>query len=496
MGFTEARDSITVRELRAHLFLLSSAQRQAHSPASGSGEIQAEYIASSFIGLGLRPVGDSYFQNVPLVGVTLDPTTVALAAEVGDRRIAAAIPSDAVLSGGSASPAVHVTGDLVFVGYGIDSERWSWDDFKDRDLRGKVLLFLVGDPPASPDEPELFNGRATTRYGRWRYKLEEAARRGATGALLIHRPEFSGYEWSVVREGWGGEQLLLEEGEDEPALLLQGWVTSDFARRALEAAHLDLDELTVRAARRDFRPLDTGITIRSRMNSRSRAVEARTVMGVMPGATDEVVILTARYGPPEAGEGQAAIGASILLEIADAFSRLDRPRRGLLFIATPGEPQGLLASRHYLRKPAFPLGRTIAAIQLDGAEVGAPGDVTAARSEATLLVDILGARAAELGVPIRPAPRALPFLGTDPFLFAGAGIPPLHLSMGGEFGVKTADSSLRGEEPDESLLGAVQQARLVFSIAYDIAHAEQRLTWRGGSASGGTPSERAGGSRR
>lgn len=468
VGFAEARDSITVRELRAHLFLLASDQVQGRRAEVGSG-IQAEYVASSFIGMGLLPVGDTYFHDVPLTGITVDPTTALLAAEIGSDRLTAQLPSDAVVAAGMASTRVQVSGEVVFVGYGIDADGWSWDDYKERDLEGKILLFLVGEPPAPPDEPDLFEARAMTYYGHWSYKLEEARRRGASGALLIHRPESSDHGWDVVASSWARERFMLEDetGQRPP---LQGWVTADFARRALTAARLDLDELVVRAARRDFTPVATGIKVWSRVNSRSRTVRPQNVVGFIPGRTDEVVMLTARYGTSPDGSAGGAVGMSMLLEIAQAFAQLESSKRGVLFMATPGEGAGLLASREYLRNPLFALPRTVAAIHLDGVGPGsAPRTLAAPGWAYTSLGDILAVRAEESGLTLVPAGNGS-FTNVAHYAFGRAGIPALHLGTGGAL--------LRGELSDAGLEAAANQARMVFGVVYDVANANGIPVWR------------------
>lgn len=468
VGFAEARDSITAREIRAHLFLLASDQIQGPRAETGSG-IQAEYVASSFIGMGLLPVGDTYFHDVPLTGVTVDPITAVLAAEVGGDRLTARVPSDAVVAAGMASSRVQVSGEVVFVGYGIDADGWKWDDYKERDLEGKILLFLVGEPPAPPDEPDLFEARAMTYYGHWSYKLEEARRRGASGALLIHRPESSADEWDAVASSWALEQFVLEDdtGQRPP---LQGWVTADFARRALTAARLDLDELVVRAARRDFSPVATGIKVWSRVNSRSRTVRPQNVVGFIPGRTDEVVILTARYGVSAGGSAPGAVGMSMLLEIAQAFSQMEPSERGILFMAMPGEGTGLLASREYLRNPLFALPRTAAAIHLDGAGPGSePGTLSAPGSAYTSLGDVLKSRAEEAELTVVPAGSGS-YANVAHHAFGRAGIPTLHLGTGG--------SHPRDELSDADLEAAADQARMVFGVVYDVANAEGVPVWR------------------
>lgn len=516
--FEEARRSITAAELRAHLYFLSADQLQGRAPGTRGGELAAEFIASQFLRLGLEPVEGGYFQTVPLTGVTVDPTTVALAFDSESERLPAHYPGDAVVWPAGTNPNVQVSGEVVFVGYGANAPQWEWDDFKERDLSGKVLVFLVGDPPAPPDEPDLFEGRTMTYYGRWTYKLEEARRQGATAALIVHSDDAAGYEWNVVETSFTGEQLVLPDSGQGAPLLMSGWLTRDFARRVFATAGLDLDELYVQATRRDFRPVATGVTVRARISSGRRAVRTRNVVGYLPGSHpergDEVVILTSHYdhlgtGRSEDGDSiyngayDNASGVSLLLEVADAFARLEpRPDRGILFVATAAEEAGLLGSRHYVANPLFPLENTVAALNVDGANLwGETEDVIALGAERSTLGDLVGARAEEAGLIVMPdpAPESGSFFRSDHFPFALAGIPVLNVQHGIRFRGRPpgwgqrvmADYDARHYhrpsdeyDPEADLAGAVQQARLLFGIAYDIAMWDRRPAWHEGEEIG------------
>ena len=522
IGFQEARDGITADEIRAHLYFLSQDELGGRAPGTRGAELAAGYIKTQFLRMGLRPVDGSFFQNVPLVGTTIDPTTASLAFEVEGGRVAARYPEDAVFWPGLTEPSVQLEGELVFVGYGIEAPEWEWDDFDGRNLDGKVLVFLVGDPPAPPDEPDLFDGRAMTYYGRWSYKFEEARRRGAAGALIIHTDEAAGYGWGVVRSSWTGETYTLA-GDRRGPPVLKGWLTRDLAARVFSEADVDLAELYVRAARRDFTPVATGITVRGRLSGRSREIDARNVVGYAPGAGpagDEVVVFTAHYdhlgiGPPVDGDSiyngayDNASGVALLLEVAEAFAALDSlPRRTALFVATTAEEAGLLGARHYVRAPVFPIERTVAAFNIDGANLwGETDDVVALGAERSTLGALLRPRAMEMGLAIRPDPEPEKgaFFRSDHFAFALAGVPVLYLRHGLDYRGRPAgwgDRMMRrwaaesyhqpSDEygPGIDLSGAVQQGRLVFSVGYDAATAETRPEWyddAGARTAGGPP---------
>ncbi|MFP4623804.1 MAG: M28 family peptidase [Gemmatimonadota bacterium] len=502
LGLQAAGDGITADGIRAHLSFLASDRLQGRAPGSPGAVLAAEYIAARLGEAGLEPVGGAYYQDVPVTGMTTDPGTATLAFDGGDTRLAARYPEDAVIWAGAPDQELAVTGELVFVGYGIRAPEWRWDDFKGKDLTGKVLLFLVGDPPAPPEEEGLFDGPATTYYGRWSYKLEEARRRGAAGVLIIHRAGPAGYGWSVVESSWTGERLALSPDDGRP-LPLRGWLRHRFADRLLARAGLDLDELAVSAARRDFRPVPTGLLVRARLDGASRAVSARNVVAYLPGRSDEVVVLNAHYdhlgvGPPVRGDSiyngayDNASGVGLLLEVAGALARAGPGERGILVLATTGEEAGLLGTRHYVRHPLIPLERTVAVVNIDGANLwGETDDVIAPGADRSTLGELLGWRAEEMGMDVRtdPAPERGAFCRSDHFPFARAGVPALQVQHGLRYRGRPAGWGDRmiarwmrdhyHQPSDElpanlDLSGAVQQARLIFRLTLDIANAAAR----------------------
>ncbi|HMG18782.1 MAG TPA: hypothetical protein VK573_08660, partial [Gemmatimonadales bacterium] len=231
----------------AHLRFLASDLLEGRAPATRGGRLAAEYIAAQFQALGLQPAGanGTYFQPVALVGMTPQPTL-----SWGQESL---VYRDAFVAWAERPEAeIAAAGDVVFVGYGIRAPEWQWDDYKGMDLRGKILLMLVNDPGLV--DSTVFLGKILTYYGRWTYKLEEAARQGAAGAILIHTAESATYPWEVVRGSWSVEQFKLDQPHS-PSIGFAGWVTEGSARTALTKAGLNLDSLSRAAARRDFRPV-------------------------------------------------------------------------------------------------------------------------------------------------------------------------------------------------------------------------------------------------
>ncbi len=499
--------SITERALRAHLAFLSSNELAGRAPGSWGGQVAARYIASGFMRAGLQALDSTYFQTVPLEGVRDDPASFGLAFETHDRRVEARYLQDAVVWTGNGERQIQLASELVFVGYGIRAPEYDWDDYKGRDVKGRIVLILVGDPPTPPDRPDLFRGSALTYYGRWTYKLEEAARQGAAGALLIHTELGAGYGWDVVQSSWSGEHFFLQR-TNAPRLALEGWISYGFAQRILDAAGLSLDELYVRAARRDFRPTTTGLTVRARLASHVRRLQAANVIGRLPGYgvhAGETVVVTAHYdhlgvGLPVDGDSiyngayDNASGVSVLLTLAHALARSDpKPDRSILFVATTGEEASLLGARYYVRHPAVPLDSTVADINIDGASLwGTTRDMIALGAERSTLGAVVRNRGAEQGIQVIPDPTTDKgyFFRSDMFPFAVAGVPAIQIEHGAAFpkGSAAADSMASfarhhyhkpSDEyrPGLSLAGAAQLARFLFLTTLDVANAPQSPRW-------------------
>ncbi len=446
-----------------------------------------------------------------MVGSTPRPDGTTLTLQAGGQTFTPSYLDDFVAwSGDAEADDARAQGELVFVGYGIDAPENDWDDFGDTDVRGKVLLGLVNDPPAPAEEPDLFGGRAMTYYGRWTYKYEEAARKGAAGAILIHVTDMAGYGWNVVSGSWSGEQFSLPADPGAPApAAVQGWITSDLAREVLSAAGLDLDELMSRAASRDFTPVATGIQVDARVLSDVREVETQNVVGLLPGSerADEIITATAHYdhlgtGQPVNGDTiyngayDNASGAALLIELAHTFANLSPPpERSILFISTAAEEQGLLGATWYVQSPLFPLAQTVAEFNVDGANVwGATDDVTAMGEARNELGPYVRRRADELGMRIVPdaEPEKGYYFRSDHFPFAKAGVPALYIEHGHDYRGRPegwgdsiqadytahAYHSPQDEWSDDFVFeGAVQQGDLMFRTMLDVANDTAWPNW-------------------
>jgi Zn-dependent M28 family amino/carboxypeptidase len=516
-GGEEVLPEISGDLIQQHMQTLSNDQFQGRSPGTRGGDDAVEYLEQSFAALGLEPVDGSYRQDFPMIGSTPDSSGISLLFNTGDPRggpFEAEYLDDFVIwSGNAESGSVAGKGELVFVGYGIDAPENDWDDYG-LDVSGKVVMILVNDPPAPPTEPGLFGGPAMTYYGRWTYKYEEAARQGALGAFVIHTTEEAGYGWNVVRGGWSGEQFALPADPNGPApAAFEGWLTFSAAYDILESAGYDLDEMIDQAKDRSFRPIATGIDVEASVRSAVRRVETSNVVGLLRGSErpDEIVTVTSHYdhlGVGESVDGDSiyngaydnASGTGMLLALAEAFTRVDKPiDRSILFIATAAEEQGLLGGAWYTQAPLFPLSQTVAEINVDGANLwGETDDVIVQGEERSELGAFARARAAEMGLTLRPdaEPEKGFFFRSDHFPFARAGVPSLYIEHGRDFIGKPdgwgdqvmADfTANRYHGPKDEYLddfvfdGAVQQATLVFRITLDIARDESWPNWNGDS---------------
>jgi len=456
----DAGSPISEEFLRAHIKFLSDDQLEGRGTGAPGGELAAKYIAAQLEALGLRGAGPggSFFQPVSLVGVKADPASV-LTVSAGDRKESFKFADEFVAFTGAQTAEVSVSAELVFVGYGVEAPEQRWNDYKGdaSDYRGKILVMLVNDPPAPAAESSLFGGRALTYYGRWTYKFEEAARRGAAGAILLHTDESAGYPWSVVRtsnSAWRFD-LARDENSSKPFLKLRSWVTNDAAQRMMRLAGQDLDDLRKRAASRDFQPVKLGLTASIDLKSELKRVSAPNVVGVLPGRDaklrDEYVIYSAHWdhlgiGEPNKqgdriynGAVDNASGVAAVLGVAQALSKLpdgEKPRRSALFLFPTAEEQGLYGAEWYATHPLVPLNKTAAVVNLDSMNIlGRTSDFVPLGAERSSLRAVVEAVARERSLTVAPDPRPEQgsFYRSDHFPFAKVGVPSISLKEGKEF---------------------------------------------------------------
>ncbi len=507
-----ALETINPDRIRWHVRYLSHDLLEGRGTGQRGGDLAAEYIATQFAEYGLKPAGDhgTYMQKVPLVGITTLPeTSFSLVPSRGEAMNLKPL-DEYVAYDQTQQPQSEVAAEIVFVGYGIEAPEYGWDDYKGIDVKGKVLLMLVNEPPS--DDPKCFKGKALTYYGRWTYKYEEAARKGAVGVLLVHQTQMASYPWDVVRNSNSGEKSALKvEG---PALKVASWIHFDVANRLASASGMSLAKMMQQAQAKDFRPVSLGAQLQAHMVSKLRNFESNNVLAVLPGAdrkvADEAVMYTAHYDhfgirsdmPGDNifnGADDNATGCGILLEVARAFGgSAARPRRSILFAAVTAEEQGLLGSEYLGKHPPFAAGKITLDLNYDDVKpLGAPEEVEVSGAERTTFYPNVEATAKEFRLAIRPdaRPEAGHFYRSDHFSLARVGIPSFSINEGMKFKGHHESWGLEQEReyvekhyhqpsdeyhPEMDFVGDSAMARFGFALGFEAAGLPKLIGWQKG----------------
>ena len=508
-----AFQKIDAERIRAHVRFLSHDLLEGRGTGQRGGDIAAEYIATQFALDGLKPAGDNgtYMQKVPMVGTTLSPeTTFSLVPAKGSPRDLKFL-SEYTAYDETQQAESNVNADIVYVGYGIQAPEYQWDDYKGVDVRGKVLLMLVNEPPS--DDPKFFKGKALTYYGRWVYKYEQAARKGAVGAILIHKTDMASYPWDVVRNSDSGEKSYLKL-DGSPKLQVASWIHLDAARALAVLAGLDLDKMMADARSRDFRPVPLPVKLQAHMMSRVRPFESNNVIAMLPGSDaklkTEAVLYTAHYDHlgirPEMpgdniynGADDNASGCGILLEMAHAYgTAAQKPRRSILFVSVTAEEQGLLGSEYLGKHPPVPAGKIALDLNYDDIPpLGSPEEVEISGSERTTFYPTVQALAQEFRLAIRPDshPEAGYYYRSDHFSLARVGIPSFSISEGLKYkghdmmwGLEQANEYTEKHyhqpsdeyHPDMDFTGDAVMARFGFALGWEAASQPKVVGWEKG----------------
>jgi len=499
--------------IRAHLKFLASDLLEGRGTGQRGGEIAAAYIATQFDLMGLKPGGadGTYFQKVPLVGITTEPaSTLKITSPRGS--VPLKYLDDYVAWSRTEEKVTDQKSDLVFVGYGVVAPEYGWDDYKGMDLSGKTLLMLVNDPPSQ--DPKFFGGPGLTYYGRWTYKFEMGLKKGASGVVLIHTTPSAGYGWNVVENSWSKEQPFVGRTPGEGALKIESWITEAKGRELFQLAGKDLEEARRAAARPDFRPIPMGVTIASHIVSRIRPIETANVLGLIEGSDpvkkSEAVVYSAHYdhlgvGKPEKGDAiyNGAVdngsGVATLLEVARAYAEADRrPPRSILFMAAAAEEGGLRGSQFYATHPTFPPGKIAADLNIDGIQVvGKALDYTFLGSDKTTLGPVIAWAEKEFNfknVP-DPEPGQGSYYRSDHFNFAKVGVPAVSIDQGNAFEGKDPEWGKRQWEdynenryhrpsdeydPNWDFSGLVKLGRIAGAIGWILATEDGLPSWQPG----------------
>ena len=448
----KAMNAIDPEKIRATVKYLSDDALQGRGTGQKGGDMAADWIAAQFRSYGLLPAGDAgtYFQDVHFYGVTTDAkqTQFAFVPKSG-AEIALKFADDYVATDQTHSPKSEIDAPIVWVGYGINAPEYNWDDYKGADVKGKVLLMLVNEPTS--DDPSFFKGRALTYYGRWTYKYEEAARRGAIGVILVHKTEMASYGWEVVRNSWGGESSLLESDKD-PRLKSAGWIQLEVARKLAQAAGMDLNKMLQDANSRSFKPQDLPVRVKETIVSRVRSFASRNVLGKMKGSDpnlgQQAILYSAHYDhlgihADEPGDNiyngadDNATGCGILLELARAFTTMEeKPRRTVVFAAVTAEEQGLLGSKYLGQHPPVPAKNISLNLNYDDIQpLGEPQQLVVSGAERTSVYPLVQKVAKDFGLAIQPDnhPEAGHYYRSDHFSLARVGVPAFSVNEGALF---------------------------------------------------------------
>ena len=498
--------------IEAQVRFLSHDLLEGRGTGQRGGDLAAEYIATQFALYGLKPAGDNgtYMQKVPLVGITPGADTAfALAPENGAPMELKSL-DDYVAYDETQQPESTIDAQIVYVGYGIEAPEYNWDDYKGMDVKGKVLLMLVNQPT---DDPKLFHGKALTYYGRWTYKYEEAARKGAIGAILIHKTDMASYGWEVVRNSNSGEKSFLKV-EGTPQLKAASWISLDVAKKLASTAGMNLDKMMADARSRDFHPVALPVRLKAHMTSKIRPFVSNNVIAVLPGSDarlkNEAVIYTAHYDhfgirPDMKGDNifngamDNGTGCGILLELARTFAEAKQhTRRSILFASVTAEEQGLLGSQYLGEHPPIPAGRISLDLNFDNVlPLGSPEEVQVSGAERTNFYPVVQATAKEFRFSIRPDPRpeAGYYYRSDHFSLAHVGVPGFSVDQGVKFkghdaawGLAQRDEyrDKRYHKPSDEYRPGMDWtsdssiARFGFALGWEAANQTARVGWKKG----------------
>ena len=509
-----AANAITEDVIRGHVRFLGSDLLEGRAPASRGDVLAQQYIQAQMEGLGLEPgaPGGGWIQKVPLVGIT-GKIPEKITVERAGRTIDFKTMDDYVAFSGTQKAESKIDkAEIVFVGYGIVAPEFQWDDYKDVDVKGKILLMMNNDPE---DDPNLFAGKTRLWYGRWDYKYMIAARKGAVGAFIIHTQPSAGYPWQVVRTSWSGEHFELPYA-GEPRVEIKGWFTEDASKKIASLGGQDLDRLRQAAQKRDFRPVPLGVDISMRIENSVQSKDSANVVGKLPGSdpklATEAVVYTAHHDhlgmKMDAKPGEDAIyngaldnasGVGAMLAIAKAFKQLPKaPRRSIYFASVTAEEQGLLGSEYLAKHPPVAAGRIASNINIDGVSIfGRTRDITMIGYGKSSLDPIIVALAKTEGRVVKPDqfPDRGFFYRSDQFNLAKEGVPAAYFDSGTDVIGKPASwgkSKLEEWEArdyhqpsDElksewDLSGAVEDVRLDFWLGVKVANADRMPEWKKG----------------
>ena len=499
--------------MRADVKYLASDKLEGRGVGSNGERLATDYLESQLKAAGVKPGGDdgTYFQMVPLISATTEPSA-KLTIRGTHRTIPLTFVHDYVGTAFSQAAENDFNAEAVFLGHGIVAPEFGWDDYKGKDVRGKVLIYFTNEPPSN--DPNFFGGRALTYYGRWTYKFEEAARRGAVAALIIHTTPTAGYGWGVVSGSFSREMPQLKLARGEHGLKLAAWLSQDAGSKLVAASGKSLDELLAMANQKSFQPISLGVHIVGHIPVKLRGIDSRNVVGRVEGSDPKLkaqaVLYTAHWdhlgiSAPVNGDKiyngavDNATGCGVVLELARAWAALAvKPKRSALFLFVTAEESGLLGSEYYGRHPEVPAGLTAVDINYDALyPFGKTRDVLVEGAERTTLWPLVerDARTMHLQLGKDPTPEQGHYYRSDHFSLARVGIPAFSVTQGDNYIGKPADfgktifeqyNNEHYHRPsdeyhdDWDFAGMEQMAEFGLKIGVDTANLSGLPTWKQG----------------
>ena len=507
---TAAEKTIDSEKIRAHVKFLADDALEGRGPGLRGADIAAKYIATEFALDGLKPAGDNgtFFQQVNFVGVK----TVREKTNVSVGAMTLKFGEEFVTSNQTHTPSAEIDAPVVFVGYGVTAPEYGWDDYKGIDVKGKVVMLIVGDPPS--DDPNFFKGKAMTYYGRWTYKFEQAARMGAVGALIIHRTDLASYGWGVVEHSWSGEKTYLRD-DHNPALQLASWIQLGVAGRIFAAAgkNADANVEIAEAGKKGFKAYELPLRVKGHVESVIRPFESPNVVAKIVGTgtgKDQALLYSAHYDhlgfvPGMDGDNiyngavDNGTGCDILLEMARAWGAMGmKPAHTVIFAAVTAEEQGLLGSEYLGQHPPVPAGEISLNLNYDGLQpIAGPLEVQVAGAERTTFYPTLVATAKRWGLGIVPEahPEAGGYYRSDHFSMARIGVPAFSIDPGDLYaGHDKAWGVKQGEDYNEhryhdfsdnytesmDFTGLAKMARFGMELGWEALAAKGSVGWQAG----------------
>lgn len=505
-----------VADLEPNLITLSSDEFMGRMPFTEGEQLTTSFLESKFKEMGLEPGnGDSYFQEVPMVSIITYPEQ-SIAFKGAQGSVLGEGLKDFVIWTQRTDSVVRIQdAEVVFAGFGIVAPEYGWDDYKNMDVKGKIVVVMINDPGFGSEDPTFFKGNTMTYYGRWTYKYEEAVRQGALGCLIVHNTIPAGYGFNNIQNSWKASKLYLDDrGQDKYKLGFEGWITLPFAKQLFEKMGKNESELLQSARKADFQGVSTGMTLSTSLAVKPTYNVTKNVIAKVTGKTapEEVIIYTAHWDhigigkPDETGDSiyngalDNASGTSALLALAKAFKTDEQPDRTVVFLSVTAEEQGLWGSAFYAKNPIYPKEKTVANINMDGVNpYGKMKDVSVIGVGQSEMEDLLDEELKKLGRYAAPEPNPVVgyYFRSDHFNFAKIGIPALyigtgidHVEKGKEYGKQLQEEYVAQyyHKPADAydpkrwnLDGAVDDVQLLYQVGRNLANSTKWPGWKEGS---------------